>query len=82
VGAINVAIEDDEKMATKKNPTKLKAEHGKQELFITREFDAPQELVFQSVADRNGMMQSGMERGIHDSYERLDEILAKMKNMM
>jgi len=32
--------------------------------------------VFQSVADRDGMIQSGMETGIVDSYERLDEILA------
>ncbi len=35
--------------------------------------------VFQSVADRDGMLQSGMERGINDSYDRLDELLAKMK---
>ncbi len=33
--------------------------------------------VFQSVADRDGMMQSGMEHGVNDSYERLDELLAK-----
>ena len=32
--------------------------------------------VFQSVADRDGMIQSGMERGVNDGYERLDEILA------
>ena len=32
--------------------------------------------VFQSVADRDGMLQSGMERGVLDSHERLDEILA------
>jgi uncharacterized protein YndB with AHSA1/START domain len=31
--------------------------------------------VFQSVADRDGMMQSGMERGVKDSHERLDELL-------
>ncbi|MCD6068072.1 MAG: hypothetical protein K0S33_2898 [Bacteroidetes bacterium] len=30
--------------------------------------------VFQSVADRDGMVQSGMERGVKDSYERLDEL--------
>jgi uncharacterized protein YndB with AHSA1/START domain len=35
--------------------------------------------VFQSVADRDGMLQSGMERGVNDSYQRLDELLAKMK---
>jgi uncharacterized protein YndB with AHSA1/START domain len=34
--------------------------------------------VYQSVSDRDGMIQSGMERGVNDGYERLDEILAKM----
>jgi len=33
--------------------------------------------VFQSVADRDGMLQSGMERGVNDSHERLDELFAK-----
>jgi uncharacterized protein YndB with AHSA1/START domain len=32
--------------------------------------------VFQSVADRDGMVQSGMERGVVDSHERLDELFA------
>ena len=32
--------------------------------------------VFQSVADRDGMIQSGMERGVLDSHERLDALLA------
>ena len=31
--------------------------------------------VFQSVADRDGMLQSGMEMGVNDSYDRLDELL-------
>jgi uncharacterized protein YndB with AHSA1/START domain len=31
--------------------------------------------VFQSVADRDGMLQSGMEEGLNDSYERLAELL-------
>jgi uncharacterized protein YndB with AHSA1/START domain len=35
--------------------------------------------VFQSVEDRDGMMQSGMEEGVNDSYERLDELLEKMQ---
>lgn len=35
--------------------------------------------VFQSVADRDGMVQSGMEGGVQEGYERLDEILANMK---
>jgi uncharacterized protein YndB with AHSA1/START domain len=33
--------------------------------------------VFQSVADRDGMLQSGMERGVNDSHERLDELFEK-----
>jgi len=36
--------------------------------------------VFQSVADRDGMVQSGMERGVNDSHERLDAFLLKEKN--
>jgi hypothetical protein len=35
--------------------------------------------VFQSVADRDGMVQSGMERGVNEGYERLDEVLAKLR---
>lgn len=34
--------------------------------------------VFQSVADRDGMVQSGMEDGMNDSFERLEELLAQM----
>ena len=33
--------------------------------------------VFQSVADREGMIQAGMETGLTESYERLDELLAE-----
>lgn len=159
-------------MSTKTNKTMITAEPGKQELFITREFDAPRELVFKahtdpelyvqwlgprgyemiletfepysggryryvhkdqegneygfhgvfheiseelmiqtfefeglpenghvsldsmrleklpgdrtritihsvypSIADRDGMVQAGMERGINEGYERLDELL-------
>src|SRR5688572_12486538 len=35
--------------------------------------------VFQSVADRNGMVQSGMEHGVVTSFERLDEIIEAEK---
>ena len=35
--------------------------------------------VFQSVEDRDGMIQSGMESGTVESYERLDEILERLK---
>jgi len=34
--------------------------------------------VFQSVADRDGMLSSGMEAGANESYDRLDELLAKL----
>jgi uncharacterized protein YndB with AHSA1/START domain len=35
--------------------------------------------VFQTVADRDGMLQSGMEKGLSESFERLDEMMAMMK---
>jgi uncharacterized protein YndB with AHSA1/START domain len=35
--------------------------------------------VFQSVVDRDGMLQSGMEEGVNDSYDRLDRLLEKMQ---
>lgn len=35
--------------------------------------------VYQSVADRDGMIKSGMERGVREGFERLDELLEKMK---
>ncbi len=34
--------------------------------------------VFQSVADRDGMLASGMADGSNESYDRLDEILATL----
>jgi uncharacterized protein YndB with AHSA1/START domain len=34
--------------------------------------------VFQSVADRDGMVQAGMERGMNEGYERLDELFGRM----
>jgi uncharacterized protein YndB with AHSA1/START domain len=35
--------------------------------------------VFLSVADRDGMIQSNMEEGMNESYDRLDELLGKLK---
>jgi uncharacterized protein YndB with AHSA1/START domain len=35
--------------------------------------------IFQTVEDRDGMLQSGMEEGVNDSYNRLDELLEKMQ---
>ncbi len=34
--------------------------------------------IFQSVSDRDGMIQSGMETGVREGYERLDDILRNM----
>jgi uncharacterized protein YndB with AHSA1/START domain len=34
--------------------------------------------VFQSVAARDAMIQSGMEEGMNDGYDRLDELLARL----
>jgi len=33
---------------------------------------------FQSLEDRDGMVASGMERGVHDSHERLAELLTTL----
>jgi uncharacterized protein YndB with AHSA1/START domain len=33
--------------------------------------------VFQSVVDRDGIIQNGMETGVREGYERLDDILAE-----
>lgn len=35
--------------------------------------------VFQSVVDRDGMLKSGMDEGVNDSYDRLDELLENMQ---
>ena len=35
--------------------------------------------VFQSVADRDGMISAGMERGVLDSHSRLDEMIKSNK---
>jgi len=35
--------------------------------------------VFQSVADRDGMIQSGMERGVDEGYRKLDSILPTLQ---
>lgn len=35
--------------------------------------------VFQSVEDRDGMIQSGMERGVVDGYNKLDSLLVKLQ---
>ena len=35
--------------------------------------------LFQSVSDRDGMVRSGMEHGMREGYERLDEVLENLK---
>ena len=35
--------------------------------------------VFQSVVDRDGIIESGMEKGVSEGYERLDDVLGKLK---
>jgi uncharacterized protein YndB with AHSA1/START domain len=35
--------------------------------------------VYQSVEDRDGMIQAGMETGLNQGYEKLDEVLANLK---
>jgi uncharacterized protein YndB with AHSA1/START domain len=34
--------------------------------------------VYQSVADRDGMIESGMETGVNEGYDRLDELIASL----
>jgi uncharacterized protein YndB with AHSA1/START domain len=34
--------------------------------------------VFESVEDRDAMVQSGMEQGMNEGYERLDELVARL----
>jgi uncharacterized protein YndB with AHSA1/START domain len=36
-------------------------------------------LIFQNVADRDGMLQSGMEGGVSESHDRLDELVEKIR---
>ncbi len=36
--------------------------------------------VFQSLADRDGALQSGMESGINETYDRLEELLEKLNH--
>ena len=36
--------------------------------------------VFLSVADRDGMIQAGMEEGMNESFERLEELIGELQN--
>ncbi len=39
-----------------------------------------QQSVFQSVEDRDGMIESGAESGVHEGLERMDELFASLGN--
>lgn len=54
----------------KKNETKIAADPGKQELFITREFDAPRELVYKVLTDPDLVVQW---LGCRDMVMRIDK---------
>jgi len=58
----------------KKNQTIIKAEPGKQEVFITREFDAPRELVFKAFTDPELVIQW---LGPRDITMRIEKFEAK-----
>lgn len=34
--------------------------------------------IYQSVADRDSMIESGMEQGVNEGYEQLDELISKL----
>lgn len=53
-----------------KNPTKVVAEAGKQELFIHREFDAPRDVVFKAFADPKLLVQWLMPKGMKMKIEK------------
>ena len=57
-----------------KNKTTVTAEPGKQELFITREFDAPRELVFKAHTDPNLFVQWLGPRGYEMTLETFEPV--------
>lgn len=61
-------------MAEKKNKTVITAEPGKQELFITREFDAPLELVFKAHTDPELFVQWLGPRGLTMTLETFEPV--------
>jgi hypothetical protein len=40
-------------------------------------FEYTNNLTDQSIADRGGMAQSGMEKSVNETYDRLDDLLSK-----
>jgi uncharacterized protein YndB with AHSA1/START domain len=61
-------------MSEKKNKTVITAESGKQELFITREFDAPRELVFKAYTDPELYGQWLGPRGLTTTFETFEPV--------
>ena len=59
-------------MSEKTNKTVITAEPGKQDLFITREFDAPRELVFKAHTDPDQYVQWVGPSDLQMSVQRLD----------
>lgn len=57
---------------TYKKETQIIAEHGKQELFIIREFDAPRELVFKAFSDKDILEQWLGPREMSTRYEKFE----------
>ena len=57
---------------TKNNPTKITANPGKQEIIITREFDAPRELVFKAFTDSELYVQWIGPRGLEMTLETFE----------
>lgn len=57
-----------------KNKTTITAEPGKQELFVTREFDAPRELVFKAHTDPNLFVQWLGPRGLTTVLETFEPV--------
>lgn len=61
-------------MSAKKNKTIITAEPGKQELFITREFDAPRELVFKAHTDPELYAQWLGPRGLTTRFDTFEPV--------
>ncbi|MDD3856702.1 MAG: SRPBCC domain-containing protein [Methanoculleus sp.] len=55
-----------------KNPTRIAADPGKQELFVVREFDAPRELVFRAHTDPELFKQWIGPRGLSTRIETFE----------
>jgi uncharacterized protein YndB with AHSA1/START domain len=55
-----------------KNQTKITAEPGKQEIFITREFEAPRELVFRAFTEPGLLVQWIGPRDLETRYEKFE----------